>query len=116
MEEAERLCDRIVIIDHGKVVASDTLAGIERLLPAMQSLEIEVDGPVDLPALAALPGIDKLTQDGTKLRAGVADLARDTPALLGALAASGRRVTGLSSARVGLEDVFLALTGRQLRD
>ena len=116
MEEAERLCDRIVIVDHGKVVASDTLAGIERLLPAMQSLEIEVDGPVDLPALAALPGIDKLTQDGTMLRAGVADLARDTPALLGALAASGRRVTGLSSARVGLEDVFLALTGRQLRD
>ena len=44
MEEAERLCDRVVIVDHGKVVASDTLAGIEKLLPATQSLEIEVDG------------------------------------------------------------------------
>src|SRR5450755_2609022 len=97
MEEAERLCDRIVIVDHGKVVASDTLAGIERLLPATQSLEIEVDGAVDLQALAALPGIDKVTQEGTMLRAGVADLARDTPALLGALAASGRRVTRLAS-------------------
>ena len=116
MEEAERLCDRIVIVDHGKVVASDTLAGIERLLPATQSLEIEVDGPVDLQALAALPGIDKPTQEGTMLRAGVADLARDTPALLTALAASGRRVTRLASARAGLEDVFLSLTGRQLRD
>ena len=116
MEEAERLCDRIVIVDHGKVVASDTLAGIERLLPATQSLEIEVDGPVDLQALAALPGIDKPTQEGTMLRTGVADLARDTPALLTALAASGRRVTRLASARAGLEDVFLSLTGRQLRD
>ena len=116
MEEAERLCDRIVIVDHGKVVASDTLAGIERLLPATQSLEIEVDGPVDLQALAALPGIDKPTQEGTMLRTGVADLARDTPALLTALAASGRRVTRVTSARAGLEDVFLSLTGRQLRD
>ncbi len=116
MEEAERLCDRIVIVDHGKVVASDTLAGIERLLPATQSLEIEVDGPVDLQALAALPGIDKPTQEGTMLRASVADLARDAPALLTALATSGRRVTRVTSARAGLEDVFLSLTGRQLRD
>ncbi|MGZ5130910.1 MAG: ABC transporter ATP-binding protein [Caldimonas sp.] len=116
MEEAERLCDRIVIVDHGKVVASDTLAGIERLLPATQSLEIEVDGAVDLRSLAGLPGIDKPTQEGTVLRAGVADLARDTPALLAALAANGRRVTRIASARVGLEDIFLALTGRQLRD
>jgi ABC-2 type transport system ATP-binding protein len=116
MEEAERLCDRIVIVDHGKVVASDTLAGIEKLLPATQSLEIEVDGAADLAALAALPGIDKVTQDGLVLHAGVADLARDAPALLAALAGSGRRVSRIASARPGLEDVFLSLTGRQLRD
>ena len=116
MEEAERLCDRIVIVDHGKVVASDTLAGIQKLLPATQSLEIEVDGAVDLAALAALPGIDSVTQDGVLLRVGVADLARDTPALLTTLAASGQRVSRVASARPGLEDVFLSLTGRQLRD
>ena len=115
MEEAERLCDRIVIIDHGKVVASDTLAGIERLLPATQVLEIEVDGLVDLAALKALPGIDGVTQEGELLRAGVADLGRNAPALL-TLAASGRRVSRVASARPGLEDVFLSLTGRQLRD
>ncbi|MCE9657252.1 MAG: ABC transporter ATP-binding protein [Burkholderiales bacterium] len=116
MEEAERLCDRIVIVDHGQVVASDTLAGIEKLLPATQSLEIEVDGVADLVTLAALPGIDKVSQEGTLLRAGIADLARDTPALLAALAAGGRRVSRIASARPGLEDVFLSLTGRQLRD
>ncbi|HEY5323656.1 MAG TPA: ABC transporter ATP-binding protein [Caldimonas sp.] len=116
MEEAERLCDRIVIVDHGKVVASDTLAGIERLLPATQVLEIEVDGLVDLAALGALPGIDGVTQQGELLRAGIADLGCNAPALLSALAASGRRVSRVTSARPGLEDVFLSLTGKQLRD
>ena len=93
MEEAERLCDRIVIIDHGKVVASDTLAGIARLLPATKSLEIEVDGPVNLGALAGLPGIEQAVQEGDVLRAAVADLGRDVPALLVALSAQGRTVT-----------------------
>ena len=116
MEEAERLCDRIVIVDHGKVVASDTLAGIERLLPATQVLEIELDGLADLVALQALPGIDGVTQEGGLLRAGVADLGGSAPALLAALGASGRRVNRVASARPGLEDVFLSLTGRQLRD
>jgi ABC-2 type transport system ATP-binding protein len=116
MEEAERLCDRIVIIDHGKVVASDTLAGIERLLPASLSLEIEVDGPVDLAALADLRGIGATAQQGGVLRAAVDDLGRDTPALLAALSAQGRSVTRIGSTRAGLEDVFLSLTGRALRD
>jgi len=116
MEEAERLCDRIVIIDHGKVVASDTLAGIERLLPATQSLEIELDGTVDLDALAGLPGIGRPEQRGQVLHAAVADLARDTPALLAAIAAQGRQIVRLRSARADLEDVFLSLTGRALRD
>ena len=116
MEEAERLCDRIVIVDHGKVVASDTLAGIERLLPATQVLEVEVDGLVDLAALGALPGIDGVTQHGELLRAGIADLGCNAPALLSALAASGHRVSRVTSARPGLEDVFLSLTGKQLRD
>ncbi len=116
MEEAERLCDRIVIVDHGRLVASDTLAGLERLLPATQSLAIEVDGDVDLAALAGLPGIGAPVQEGPLVRASVADLARDTPALLAALAAQGRRVARLDSSRAGLEDVFLSLTGRALRD
>ena len=116
MEEAERLCDRIVIVDHGRVVASDTLAGIERLLPAQQSLEIELEGTADLAALAALPGIELPTQQGTRLRVGIADLVHDTQSLLAALEASGCRVTRMASTRAGLEDVFLSLTGRQLRD
>ena len=45
MEEAERLCDRIIIIDHGKVIANDTLEAVRRLVPAVNILEIGVENP-----------------------------------------------------------------------
>jgi hypothetical protein len=67
-------------------------------------------------ALAGEPGIENPLQDGSRLHAGVADLGRDAPALLAWLAAHGHAVHRISSGRVGLEDVFLSLTGRQLRD
>jgi ABC-2 type transport system ATP-binding protein len=54
MEEVERLCDRIMIIDHGKVIASDTREGLHRLLPPTSSRRIEVEGPVDDEVLAWL--------------------------------------------------------------
>jgi ABC-2 type transport system ATP-binding protein len=116
MEEAERLCDRVVIMDHGRVVASDTLQGLYKRLPAVDTLELEVDGAVDLVALGDEPGITRPTQDGTRLRAGVVDLGHSAPALLSWLAARGHAVHRISSGRVDLEDIFLSLTGRQLRD
>ena len=116
MEEAERLCDRVVIMDHGEVVASDTLAGLYRRLPAAETLELEVDGPVDLADLARQPGIERPTQDGVRLVVHVADLAGAAPTLLRWLAAHGHKVQRIASGRADLEDVFLSLTGRQLRD
>jgi len=116
MEEAERLCDRVVIMDHGQVVASDTLQGLYKRLPAVATLELEVDGTVDLVALGKEPGVSRPTQDGSRLHAGVADLGRSAPALLSWLAARGHAVHRISSGRADLEDIFLSLTGRQLRD
>jgi ABC-2 type transport system ATP-binding protein len=54
MEEAERLCDRIVIIDHGKIIAADTREGLRRLAPQAVTTTVEIDGEVDEAALAAL--------------------------------------------------------------
>jgi len=116
MEEAERLCDRVVIIDHGGVVASDTLAALYKRLPAAETIELDVDGIVDLVALGREAPVSAPTQTGARLHAGVADLGRAAPALLAWLAAHGHAVHRISSGRADLEDVFLSLTGRQLRD
>jgi ABC-2 type transport system ATP-binding protein len=113
MEEAERLADRIVVIDHGRVVAQGTQAQLFALLPAAQTLLIDLDGEPDDAVLAGLPRAKRV---GQRLEVGVADIARDTGAVLAGLAARGVAVRGLATARATLEDVFLQLTGRQLRD
>ena len=120
MEEAERLCDRIVIMDHGRVVASDSLAGLLRRLPAVASLQIELAGEpaaqVDLARLQADCGIASAQQAGGRLTVGLADLDRQAAPVLAWLAARGHGLRGINSGRANLEDVFMALTGRQLRD
>jgi ABC-2 type transport system ATP-binding protein len=116
MEEAERLCDRVVIIDHGNVAAADTLQGLYRLLPAVESLEIELTGSVDTDVLMREPGVKSAQQTNGKLVVGIDDLSRDAPAVLAWLAVHGHAVRRVTSGHASLESVFLALTGRQLRD
>ncbi len=116
MEEAERLCDRIVIMDHGKVIANDTLAGLYRQLPVSAMLEVEVEGDVDLAKLKVQPGIQTATLENGRLRVGVDSLASTASTVLAWLAANGHGVNHISSGRASLETLFLALTGRQLRD
>jgi ABC-2 type transport system ATP-binding protein len=119
MEEAERLCDRIVIIDHGKVVADDTLQGLHRLLPVTNLLAVELDdgqNGLRLDELQALSGIHSANLDAGTLRVGVQDLATDTPRLLQWLVERGHRYHHVATERADLETVFLTLTGRSLRD
>jgi ABC-2 type transport system ATP-binding protein len=118
MEEAERLCDRIVIIDHGKVVADDTLQGLHKLLPVTNVIAIELDHVDGFKAeqMLALPEVKSAELKQTTLRVGVHDLSRGAPSILGWLSANGHSYRSLSSEQPNLETVFLTLTGRSLRD
>jgi ABC-2 type transport system ATP-binding protein len=118
MEEAERLCDRIVIIDHGKVIADDTLQGLHRLLPVTNVIAIELDNVDGFKPeqLLTLPEVKSSElQEGT-LRVGVRDLPAGANSILQWLAKNGHSYHHVVSERPDLETVFLTLTGRSLRD
>jgi ABC-2 type transport system ATP-binding protein len=119
MEEAERLCDRIVIVDHGKVVANGTLEEVRRLVPAMNLLEIEIENPGGdrwYGGLSTLASVRSVEWHGQKLMVALDDLARGTPGVLAWLTAGGYRCSHLASQRADLETVFLTLTGRSVRN
>ncbi|HEY1239494.1 MAG TPA: ABC transporter ATP-binding protein [Bryobacteraceae bacterium] len=119
MEEAERLCDRIIIIDHGKVIADDTLEGLYRRLPVSNLLVIELEnGRNGLPVedLRIVSGVRSAELSGGTLRVGVHDLAAGTPVVLQWLVERGNPYRHVVSERADLETVFLTLTGRSLRD
>jgi len=119
MEEAERLCDRLAIVDHGKVIAEGTLQELQKRIPKADRLVLvldEPDGRLTVEELRALPGVLGASLDGTSLAVTVSDLAAGVPAVLQWLKGRGVKVTRLSSERAGLEEIFLALTGTGLRD
>jgi ABC-2 type transport system ATP-binding protein len=116
MEEVERLADRIVIVDHGRVVAEGTLGELVHRLPAAQKLVLDLEGEIDAALLTAVPGVRSVEPLGGRWVLGMEGLASTGAAVLQALAARGVAVRHVASGRANLEDVFLSLTGRQLRD
>ncbi len=116
MEEAERLCDHIVIMDRGKVIANDTLAGLYRQVPAAASLAIEVNGVVDIAALQRLPGVQSARQQDGRIDVALDTLSGSAARVLAWLGEHHHEVRSLRSGRVSLESLFLTLTGHQLRD
>jgi ABC-2 type transport system ATP-binding protein len=119
MEEVERLCDRIVIVDHGRVLANDTLAGLLASAPVANKLILTFDLPPDAAALAEIAGVSGVKQVdlvGKELSVSATHLGTAAPRVLERLAARGFSCQELTSRRANLEDVFLALTGRTLRD
>ncbi len=116
MEEAERLADRIVIVDHGRVVASDTPGVLIRSLGNTGVVTLEVAGAVDTAALLQEPGVTRAEQRDETLTLTIADLGASLPHVMTWLAARGHAIRRIASSQANLEDVFLSLTGRQLRD
>jgi ABC-2 type transport system ATP-binding protein len=117
MEEAERLCDRVAIVDHGRVIAQGTPRELIASLGAEHVLEFAVaeEAPVDMSAIAGAVGQEPGRQDGI-WRLQVSELHEAMPALLGELRRQGVQLSELRTHSATLEDVFVTLTGRQLRD
>ena len=119
MEEAERLCDHLVILDHGKVIAEGTLQELAGRIPRTNRLDVELDQPGEgewLAAVRSLEGVLRAELMDRKLEVTVRDLTAVTPAVLGCLSDRGVAYTQVASERADLEDIFLSLTGRRLRD
>jgi ABC-2 type transport system ATP-binding protein len=119
MEEAASLCDRVAIVDKGKVIALDTPRNLVASLGASHIVEFALDNGAAQPAadgLRALPGVqDVRSEDGTRVLV-TTGVHLTVPALLAFLEAEQARLALLATHSATLEDVFVALTGRHLRD
>ncbi len=116
MEEAERLCDRIAIIDHGKVIASGTREELVRsTLGNRQTVSIDADAPIGESLREKLSGMGAAV-DGTAVRILAEDPPRQIRELLEAFHAERVSIKDLILKRASLEEVFLRLTGRELRE
>jgi ABC-2 type transport system ATP-binding protein len=119
LEEADALCDRILVIDHGEIVAAGTPAELKRQVSG-DRVAFQLADPARLASARAvlerLPAINILRAEGDLLDFSVPDASGALPELLAALASGGVALAGIEVRRPTLDDVFLSLTGRELRD
>ncbi len=118
MEEAQRLCDRVAIVDHGRVIALGTPSELISQLGAEHVVEIalERDDPTIDAALRRVEGVQDLRRERQGILLTVQAVHRTVPALLAALKDRGVELSRLTTHHASLEDVFVSLTGRHLRD
>jgi daunorubicin resistance ABC transporter ATP-binding subunit len=121
MEEAEELCDRIAVVDHGKILAEGSIDKLladagEQTIVTVRYEEPVPDGLAERAGLTGRPGVTKVEADGDQLRV----FSVDPEGLLGDLvsigAANGLHVRDASAAKPSLETAFLTLTGREYRE
>ena len=118
MEEAQRLCDRVAIMDHGRIVALDAPRALIRAhAPTATVVLAGADASTTRDAaLAALPAVRQVEQANGEVRLATADPVETVQAVLALLRAGTLRFTQLRVEEATLEDVFLHLTGRRLRE
>jgi ABC-2 type transport system ATP-binding protein len=118
MDEADKLCDRIAIVDHGKLVALDSPLRLKASVPGTNTIEASfANTPPDwVNRLSALPGVERVTGDAQVARIATSSGPSTTTALMSAATSAGVTVLSLGVQSTTLDDVFVHYTGRQLRD
>jgi ABC-2 type transport system ATP-binding protein len=119
MEEADQLCDRVAIMDHGRILALDRPDALKRGVGADTIVTVSADGGLDeLAGLleARVPGVTHAQRVDSTVQLGVKGSSGVLPAVVSAAEQGGFTVTDLSLAEPTLETVFINLTGKELRD
>ncbi|HUO45503.1 MAG TPA: ABC transporter ATP-binding protein [Acidimicrobiia bacterium] len=118
MEEAERLCDRVAIIDEGTIKAEGTRRDLVQLVGQKDRVVISGSGPLEAVggALGQLPGVTEAVAEEQRINLLVEDAAARLPELLTAAAGAGMVISGVQVDEPNLEAAFLHLTGKALRD
>src|SRR6202040_251746 len=119
MDEAERLCDRLAIVDHGEIIAEGSPADLIERLGGHHVVEFSVNGASDGAALETwkrLPSVESVREDDGLVALNVKQPPLTIPALLEAIDRQGTRLQHLTTRQASLEDVFVRLTGRHLRE
>jgi len=122
MEEAERLCDRVAIMDHGKVIALGSPAELIASLGAEHVVEFALadgaggDAAEFRKELGGLPGVKAVRPAADRIALTVSAVHHTLPGLMSLIERRGAELSSLTTHQATLEDVFVALTGRQLRD
>ena len=110
MEEAERLCDRVALIDGGRLVAIDTPAGLVSRVDTEQRIRFRPSGPIDDAVIADLPGVSGISRsEGQIVVTGVGNV---VATVIAAMAARGVTALELRVDQATLDDAFVVLTGR----
>jgi ABC-2 type transport system ATP-binding protein len=116
MDEAEKLADDLVIIDHGKIIAQGSPRSIIDSLGAESIVSFEVEGSAPRIDYNSLPGVLSVREERDRTELTVRETHQTLPALLDLLRSGDHLLSDLHTHRPTLEDVFVALTGRHLRD
>jgi len=119
MDEAERLCDRLAIVDHGQIIAEGSPADLIDRLGGHHVVEFSVSGNSEGAAFEAwngLPSVESVREDDGMIALNVKQPHLTIPALLEAIDKQGRHLQHLTTRQASLEDVFVRLTGRHLRE
>ncbi len=119
MDEAETLCDRIAIVDGGKIIAIGTPGELKAMVKGSDRIELEVRGDNEkiITMLRGQPGVHEVTRDPDgPIIVSVDDGAHAMPKIIGEIENAGATVSSIKLERMSLEDVFIRFTGRRLRD